>query len=494
MMGSVTFKPMNKLASWVLFAGIAVSLSGCINLAPSYRQPALPVADAWPIAATTAATDAATAQSSNHVDAAMDIGWRDFFVDERLQQLIALALQNNRDLRVAMLNVEKARAQYHVQRSYRVPNADATGAGVKERTLLSTTTGANTYGTVEQYSVSVGVTAFELDLFSRVRNLSRAALEQYLAQEQTRRNAQLSLIAEVANAYLTLASDQRLKELADETLKSQEDSFRLTQQRHDLGAVSALDVAQAQTTVESARADSARYEGNVAQDLNALTLLLGIAPATDLLPQNFTTDVSGLSPLPAQLPSQVLLRRPDVLLAEHNLRAANANIGAARAAFFPLISLTGSIGTASSELSGLFKSGAGTWSFTPQITVPIFEGGRLRGNLDVATIERDISVAQYEQAIQAGFRDVANALTLTQTLLRQRQAQQTLADAAAKAYELSQERYKNGRDSYLTLLDAQRTNYAAQQGLISTRLSEQANRITLYKALGGGWKERTAAQ
>jgi len=330
-----------------------------------------------------------------------------------------------------------------------------------------------------------------LDLFSRVRNLSRAALEQYLAQEETRRNAQLSLIGEVANAYLTLAADQKLKQLADETLKSQEDSFRLTQQRHDLGAVSALDLAQAQTTVESARADSARYEGNVAQDLNALTLLVGTNIDANLLPQDFNVDITGVRPLPAQLPSQVLLRRPDVREAEHTLRAANANIGAARAAFFPRITLTGSIGTASTELSGLFKSGSRTWAFTPQITVPIFEGGRLRSNLDIASIERDISVAQYEQAIQSGFRDVANALALTQTLMRQSQAQQALADAAAKAYELSQQRYKSGRDSYLTFLDAQRTDYAAQQGLISTRLSEQSNRIGLYKALGGGWKERT---
>lgn len=466
----------------ILIAAATLTLGGCINLAPRYRQPDLPVTNAWPIAATTDTADGT---------AAIDIGWRDFFVDKRLQQLIALALDNNRDLRVAMLNVERARAQYRVQRSYRVPNIDAVGSSVKQRGPAAAPDGSLIYATSEQYAVSVGVTAFELDLFSRVRNLSRSALEQYVAQEETRRNAQLSLIAEVATAYLTLAADKELMRLAGETLTSQENSFQLTKQRHDLGAVSALDLAQAQTTVEAARVDSARYAGNVAQDVNALTLLVGMNPDASLLPEDFAASVSGIQPLPARLPAEVLLRRPDVLEAEHMLRAANANIGAARAAFFPSIALTGSIGTASTELSGLFKSGTRTWAFTPQITLPIFEGGRLRGTLDAATVERDITVAQYERAIQAGFREVADALALTQTLTLQRQAQQALADAAGRAYELSQQRYQSGRDSYLTVLDAQRANYTAQQGLISTRFAEQTNRVTLYKALGGGWKERS---
>jgi len=319
--------------------------------------------------------------------------------------------------------------------------------------------------------------------------LSRAALEQYFTEEQAQRSAQLTLIAEIANAYLTLGSDRELKRLAEETLKSQEDSFQLTQRRYDRGAVSGLDLAQAQTTVESARADAARYDGNVNADLDALTLLVGAMPDAALLPDSIGAQVTGLAALPSGLPSTVLLRRPDVLQAEHTLRAANANIGAARAAFFPSITLTGSVGSISSDLSGMFKSGTGTWSFTPQLTLPIFEGGRLRGNLDIAAANRDIALAQYEHAIQSGFREVADALSFTQTLARQRQAQEALVAAAGRAYELSQQRYRAGRDSYLNLLDAQRTNYAAQQGLISTRLAEQDNRITLYKVLGGGWRE-----
>lgn len=475
-----------------LSLSIAFALTGCVSFAPHYQQPALPVAAAWPMAAiTTEATtsDSNTATTSS-ASVVADIGWRDFFVDARLQQLIALALQNNRDLRVAVLNIEKARAQYRIQRADRLPSVNASGAMTRQKAPSIVTTSSGGYPITEVYSADVGVSAFELDLFGRVRNLSRAALEQYLAQEEARRSAQLSLIAEVANAYLTLAADRELQRLAQETLASQENSFRLIDQQHERGAVSGLDLAQAQTTVETARVDAARYAGNVIQDTNALTLLVGATVNDALLPQDFETQVTGLAPLPAGLPSDVLLRRPDVLQTEHQLRSANANIGAARAAFLPTISLTGSIGSASTELSDLFKSGTGTWSFIPQITVPIFQGGRLRGNLGVATADRDIALAQYERAIQVGFREVADALALTSTLSQQRQAQQMLADAAAKTSQLSQARYQNGRDSYLTLLDSQRAEYAARQGLISTRLSEQSNRVTLYKVLGGGWQER----
>jgi multidrug efflux system outer membrane protein len=465
-----------------LSLSIAFALAGCASLGPRYQQPALPVATTWSIAAS-------AAESKEDKSAATDIGWRDFFVDERLQQLIALALQNNRDLRVAVLNIEKARAQYRIQRADRLPSINASGTMTRQKAPSTATSGGG-YPITEVYSAAVGVSAFELDLFGRVRNLSRAALERYLAQEEARRSAQLSLIAEVANAYLTLAADRELQRLAQETLTSQEKSFRLIDQQHERGAVSGLDLAQAQTTVETARVDAARYAGKVIQDTNALTLLVGATVDDALLPQDFETQVTGLAPLPAGLPSEVLLRRPDVLQTEHQLRSANANIGAARAAFLPTISLTGSIGSASTELSDLFKSGTGTWSFIPQITVPIFQGGRLRGNLGVATADRDIALAQYERTIQVGFREVADALALTSTLSQQRQAQQMLADAAAKSSQLSQARYQNGRDSYLTLLDSQRAEYAARQGLISTRLSEQSNRVTLYKVLGGGWQER----
>jgi multidrug efflux system outer membrane protein len=337
----------------------------------------------------------------------------------------------------------------------------------------------------------VGITNFELDLFGRVRNLSQSALQRYFAEEEARRGAQLSLIAEVANAYLTLAADRELQSVSEATLKNQQSAYDLTVKRRELGAVSGLEVSQARTQVEQARADAARYAGQVAQDINALNLLVGEPVDPALLPQRLTDEVSGISALPSGLPSEVLLRRPDVLQAEHTLRAANANIGAARAAFFPSISLTGLFGSASTELSGLFDANTRAWSVNPVINLPIFQGGKLRAGLDSAKADQQIALAQYEKAIQAGFRDVADALALTRTLAEQRQAQEALVEAAARADQLSTARYKAGRDSYLNQLDAQRTLYGAQQGLVTTRLSEQVNRVALYKVLGGGWNERS---
>jgi outer membrane protein, multidrug efflux system len=495
---------MGVRISTVRFQTIAASalwlLSAC-TMEPRYRAPPLPVAEQWPLPATTPGAADATpmpteaAQSPDEAStaasvAAWDIGWRDFFADPRLQQLIGQALANNRDLRVAVLNIQLARAQYRVQRSNLLPAVNASGSYTKQK-LPAVETGLPFSITESFYQVGVGVSSFEIDLFGRVRSLTHAALEQYLAQEQARRSAQLSLIAQIADAYLTLASDRELQRLAQDTLKSQEDSFRLTQQRHAIGAVSGLDLAQAQTTVESARADAARYEGNIAQDIDALTLLVGAPLDAGLLPQDFDANTLGLNALPAGLPSTVLLRRPDVLQAEHQLRSASADIGAARAAFFPTISLTGSIGSASPALSGLFKSGTGTWTFTPQATLPLFHGGELIGNLSVARTNRDIALAQYEKAIQSSFREVADALALTPTLERERQAQEALVEASKRSYDLSQQRYKSGSDSYLAVLDAQRSYYGAQQGLIATRLAQQNNRVTLYKALGGGWQERS---
>jgi multidrug efflux system outer membrane protein len=502
MAGSSAVAAHTSSARWtVLAASMLWLLNGC-TMEPRYRAPALPVAQQWPIPPTTTAaagdaaatpaestqgdTEAATAASV----AAWDIGWRDFFADPRLQQLIAQALANNRDLRVAVLNIQLARAQYRVQRGALLPAVDATGSFTKEK-LPAVETGLPYTVTESFYQVGVGVSSFELDLFGRVRSLTHAALDQYLAQEQARRSAQLSLIAQIADAYLTLASDRELQRLAQQTLKSQEDSFGLTEKRHAIGAVSALDLAQAQTTVESARADAARYDGNIAQDTDALALLVGAPVDPTLLPEDFGASTIGIAELPAGLPSTVLLRRPDVLQSEFMLRSANADIGAARAAFFPTISLTAAIGSASPALSGLFKSGTGSWSFVPQASLPLFQGGQLVGNLAIARTDRDIAVAQYEKAIQSAFRDVADALALTLTLERQRQAQESLVAATQRAYDLSQQRYKAGSDSYLAVLDAQRSYYGAQQGLIATRLAQQNNRVTLYKALGGGWQEHS---
>jgi multidrug efflux system outer membrane protein len=378
-----------------------------------------------------------------------------------------------------------------VQRSYRLPEIDANGSATRERiSPVEFGLPASAGGQVTKfYSAGLGITNFEFDLFGRVASLSHAALQQYFAQSEARRAAQLSLIAEVANAYLTLAADLEHQRIGEDTLASQDASFKLIEKRYTAGAASALDLQQAKTTVESARSDAARYAGAVAVDKNALMVLVGVSIDADLLPGDFNPAVSGVAPLPAGLPSTVLLRRPDVLQAEHVLRAADASIGAARAAFFPTISLTGNVGSVSTDLSGLFKSGTGTWSFAPQISVPIFAAGRATANLRSATADRDIAIAHYEQAIQMSFREVADALALTETLRRQTQAQQSLVEATSEVFKLSEARYKSGKDSYLTLLDAQRNDYAARQALVATQMSEQSNRVTLYKALGGGWVE-----
>jgi multidrug efflux system outer membrane protein len=450
------------------FAGATMALLvGCATM-----EPRLPAADAniaptWPVPAETATGNTG------------DIGWRDFFVDTKLEGLIALALQNNRDLRVALLNVERARGQYRIQRADRLPSIEATA---------SLTRSGNNEAVNSQYEVAAGIAGFELDLFGRVRSLSNAALQQFFATEAAQRGTQIALIAEVANAYLSLAADQELQRIAQATLESQQASYDLTVRRKELGAVSALDVGQARTFVESARTEAARFAGRVAQDGNALALLIGAPVPAELMPEAFEPQVSGLEPLPAALPSDVLLRRPDVLQAEHLLRAANADIGAARAAFFPSIRLTGNIGSASDELSGLFESGTRGWSFLPTISIPIFEGGRLRAGLAVAQAERDIALAQYEKAVQSAFRDVADALALTQSLAAQREAQQALVEAAARTEELSDVRYRAGAESYLALLDAQRTLFAARQALVDVQRAEQANRVALYRALGGGWR------
>lgn len=474
---------MTKNLMTALAMATTLFVVGCATLEPAVPAAEPSIQGEWPLPPTTDAMPAPAADAAAAAAAAAaDIGWRDFFVDPNIEELVARSLDNNRNLRVAVLNVERARAQYRIQRADRLPSLGANAT--LERT-------GGDIAVNSTYNAGIGIAEFELDLFGRVRSLSDAALQRYFAREETRRSAQLSLIAEVANVYLTLAADQELLRVAQATLKTYEESYALTGKRHELGAVSALDVNQARIQVEAARADAARFAGQVVQDSNALNLLVGAPVESALLPTGVDDQVTGLAALPAGLPSEVLLRRPDVLAAEHQLLATNANIGAARAAFFPSISLTGSVGSASDQLSSLFGSGNKLWSFIPQINLPIFQGGRLRANLDVARADRDIALAQYEKSIQSGFREVADALALTATLARQLQAQQALVDAATRAEALSRARYEAGRDSYLVQLDAQRTLYAAQQGLIATRLAEQANRVTLYKVLGGGWNERS---
>ena len=459
-------------ASSLLGVAVALALAGCATLVPASTEVAPAIPAQWP--ATVAANGAATVD----VD---DVGWRDFFVDPRLQSVITQSLDNNRDLRVAVLNVDKARAQYRIQRADRVPAVGVQGQ--------MTRSGGDAPVT-EQFSANLGVVEYELDLFGRVRNLSQAALQQYFAQAANRRSAQLSLVAEVANAWLTLGADNSQLRIAQATLASYEDSLRLTEARRQLGGASQLELSQTRTLVETARTDVARFAGQVAQDRNALVLLAGGPIDDNLLPTTEVTEVAALRALPAGVPGEVLLRRPDVMAAEHTLLSANANIGAARAAFFPSISLTGSIGSASSELSSLFDSGTRVWSFMPTLNLPIFQGGKLRANLGMATADRDIALASYEKAIQSGFREAADALALNDSLDAQLASQQALVAAAEQAQNLSQARYDAGLDSFLALLDARRTAYTARKSLVSTQLAQQSNQVALYKVLGGGWHER----
>ncbi len=476
---------------------LALVLSGCVNLAPRYERPDAPVPGTFPVTGGSSSGGKASNDARDHsqhqgdgavnAPAAAELPWSDFFTDAKLRQLVERALQNNRDLRVAVQSITQARAQYRIQDAATLPTLNASGGMTASRTPASLS-GTGQAVTGRQYSATVGVSAYELDLFGRVRNLSAQALEQYLATEEARRSTQMSLVAEVATAYLTWAADLERLSLARQTLRSQSDTLALTQRRFELGDVSALSLKQVQTSVESARVDVARYTGQVAQDRNALVLLVGADVPDDLAPQTLSDSLNALPELPAGLPSDLMLRRPDLLESEHQLKAATANIGAARAAMYPRISLTGTAGSGSDALSGLFKGGSGAWTFSPQISLPIFDSGANRAGVDSAVAARDIALAQYEKAIQTAFREVADALVQRESLAEQVNAQQALVAASGDALTLSDARFARGVDSYLDVLDAQRTWYSAQQSLISLRLSRLTNGVTLYKALGGGWK------
>jgi len=456
---------------------IITLLVGC-TLAPEYTRPASPVPADWPTGDAYKDTRAATVAPTGS-----ELKWREFFTDKRLQKIIKTALNNNRDLRLAALNVEKARALYGIQRAELLPTVNATGSGSKERVSadLSSTGRAMTS---ERYGVNLGISSWEIDFFGRIRSLKDQALQEYLATEQARRSAQVSLVSAVANAYLTLAADRGNLKLVRFTLESQQDAYALIQRRYEVGFVTELDLRRAQTQVDAARGDVARYTQLTAQDQNALNLLAGSAVPEDLLP----ADLSSVTPpkdISPGLSSEALLNRPDILQAEHRLRGACAFMGAARAAFFPRISLTTSVGTASAELSGLFSAGSATWNFIPQVTMPIFDA-RTWAALRVSKAERKIVLTQYERAIQVAFREVADALAGRGTVDQQVSAQQSLVNAVAETYRLSNMRYEKGIDSYLSVLDAQRSLYGSKQRLISLHLARFTNLVTLYKTLGGG--------
>lgn len=452
-------------------------LAACASLAPPHETPPLPVAEAYP-GETGTGPAASAAQPA-------ELGWRRFFGDARLQRLIEAALANNRDLRAAILNVELARAQYRIQRADRLPSI---GVGVTGDRSPSPSTGeqASTYTAGLQAS-------WEIDLFGRVRNLGEAALARYLATEEGRRATQTSLVATVAQADLALRADEQLLELTRGTLATREDSLRLTQLLFDNGAASELDLRQAQSLVEGARVTLAQLSRQRALDENALVLLIGQPLPRDLpRPAGLDDRLLGTE-LRAGLPSELLTRRPDIRAAEQQLVAAEANIGAARAAFFPSISLTGSVGVASGDLGGLFTDGRFAWTLAGQLLAPIFDGGRNRANLDGARVQQRLAVTQYEQAIQVAFREVADALAGRATLVEQSRAQQAQIDAESARLRLSDLRYRNGVSSYLDVLDAQRALFAARQAGVQTRLGDLQNRIELYKVLGGGWSDEDAA-
>ena len=462
------------LRNFTLTLLAATALSAC-TLAPATVRPALAVDNAWPIAAANTGSTATAA----------DLAWREVFVDPRLQGVIELSLNNNRDLRVAVLNIEKARAQYRVQRAALLPGVNATASGTRgESSSAQVVAGGDR--TVEVYSAGVGVTSYELDIFGRVRSLKDAALQSYLATAETRRSVQISLIAQTANSWLALAADQDLLALAQETLDTRQQSMTLVQRRFEAGAISQLEVSEAQTLIEAARADVATYVAQVEQDKNALRLVVGADVPADLLPAGGLVTAQILPDLAPGIPSDVLTRRPDVLAAEHQLAGSNADIGAARAAFFPRISLTGSTGVASNSLGSLFDGGNGAWSFAPSISLPIFNGGANVANLDSAKASRDIAVATYEKTVQTAFREVADGLAVQSTIQDRVGSQERLVAAANDTVRLSRARYGAGIDSSLTLLDAQRTLYTSQKGLIGARLARATNLATLYKALGGG--------
>lgn len=467
---------VSRTPRWAAAAMAAALLTGCGALTPTYERPDAPVPTQFP------GTVQGTGQAAT---AAPDLAWQDFFQDKRLQQLIGIALENNRDLRVAALKLEQARAQLQIRRADEVPTVGVGATGARQPTAGG--------GTLTTYTAGFTIAAFEADFFGRLRNLSEAAQAQLLGTIEARRTVQIGLIASVANTYLALLADDALLAITRETLASREESLRLTRLTFEHGVSSGLDLRQAESLVESARVTLAQLERQRALDRNTLELLLGqnLSDAQwAALPAGLSLTGQGLAGvMPGGLPSEVLLRRPDVRAAEQQLLAANANIGAARAAFLPRITLTTSIGTASSQLSGLFRSGSFGWSFAPQILLPIFDGGRNQANLDAAQVGRAVAVAEYEKSIQLAFREVADALATRATLADQLRAQIAQADAELARLQLMELRYGQGTANAFERLDAQRATFVVRQAVVQLQLQQAQSLVAAYKALGGGWKE-----
>jgi outer membrane protein, multidrug efflux system len=459
-----------------LFAA-AVALAGC-TMIPRYQQPALPVPDRYPAPLSGAGTGQAAAPDPAS-GAAADIAAHEIFRDERLNRLIDLALANNRDLRTAVLNVQQTQAQYRITRSALFPAVQ--GSAAATRSHIGVATG-------NDFTASVGVTAYELDLFGHVRSQTAQALEQYFQTEEAQRAARVSLVGQVATQYLTLRENEELLQLTRNTLAAVQASYDLNKATFDAGASNELDLRQAEGQVESARINVETYQRQLQQARNALQLLLGAPIPEDLPPSRPFSDAGMVADVPAGLPSDLIARRPDILEAEHGLKAANANIGVARAAFFPTISLTGSVGVASPQLSSLFKPGSGEWSFGPQVSLPLFAGGRNVAQLEAARVAQSLQVAAYEKAIQTAFREVADALLGVDSYAAQIVLDQALIDTQQRRLELATLRYRQGEDTYLNELVAQQDLFSAQQGLLQAQFNRLSSKVSLYQALGGGWQ------
>jgi len=463
----------------ILALGLSTALLAGCSFIPNYERPQAPVPESY--------AQAAATRAANDHRAAADIAWQDYFSDPRLQRLIEIALEHNRDLRVAMLNVEQARAMYQIQRSEQFPTVSGIAAATRQPT------GPEGYS--NRFQVGVGITAWEIDFFGRIAALKEQSLAQYLATEEARKSAHISLVSAVASSWLALLADEELLDLSRRTLATREESARLMQLRLDKGVGSELEYHQADSLAQAARATWAQQRRQRMQDENALTLLLGQPLPEDIrtsLPSSHLAGATPMPPLPAGLPSDLLERRPDIRMAEQQLIAANANIGAARAALFPRISLTAQFGSTSSELSDLFKSGTWAFSLAPQLVQPLFDSGRNRANVEAAQVRAEIAVAQYEKSIQTAFREVSDALAGLSTWQEQLDAQIAQAKSEARRLELADRRYRHGVASHLDLLDAQRSLFATQQALVVTRLQQLNNQVTLYKVLGGGWTDETS--
>ncbi|MDL2284761.1 efflux transporter outer membrane subunit [Oxalobacter sp. OttesenSCG-928-P03] len=468
-------QPLSLSQKLIIPTLLAWSLGGC-TLAPDYIRPEAPVPEHY------AATRQATGQPADAVLPA----WKSFFTDETMQQVIQIAMDNNRDLRMAILNIEKTRAQYRIQRADLLPTINASTGGISQR-LPAEFNSMGTEGVSRQYTASLGFSAFELDLFGRIRSLTEQALETFHAAEADAKAARLSLVAETAGMYLQLVADREIYDLTAATLKNREENLALVEKKFTAGVASDLDVSQAQSLVNEAQTDLAVLATRVGQDENYLELLMGSPLPKDLPQVRKLSEVAALQDIPEGLPSLLLENRPDIQAAEHLLKGANASIGAARANFFPTISLTAGLGRMSSDYSNLFDAGGRHWLFSPQLVMPIFDTGRNIARLEVSEAERDLAIARYEKAIQVAFREVADTLVQRENMQTQLLSQESLVQSVGRSYQHASSRYEAGVASYINVLDAQRSLYVAQSSLISTRLLREANALTLYKALGGGW-------